>query len=367
MLIQTTKYEDGGCDLLIIGTGYFSEIMLLDIAATAKAPLRIVVGGRNVSRMQWLVDAGRSRSTIYATDVQYSYVEIDFASAEAIAPVIARLQPRVVVQSASVQSPWKVDIAASDWSHLVAAAGFGITISFHALLAWRTSAALRLENSNAYFVNTCYPDGVNQVLKAADMPLTTGVGNAGIFSAMIGGRLPVKQRGDLRVLAHHQHLVQWRKPGVERSGSPVRAWVGELEIQNVDDLTRDVQLPYRDLNAVSGASATPVLLGLLGLWKGRAHVPGPDGLPGGYPVQVDENGVTLDLPVGISLQDAIAWNRQFEAADGVSITESGHIVYSDKARKILGKVAPDLAEGFHVNDIEQAAAALGSLRSSMGG
>src|SRR5699024_10255518 len=101
-----------------------------------------------------------------------------------IAPIIERVSPRVVVQSASVQSPWKVDIADTEWSDLVAAAGFGITLSFHALLAWKTANALKLTGSDAHFVNTCYPDGVNPLLKAADLPITTGVGNAGIFSAV---------------------------------------------------------------------------------------------------------------------------------------------------------------------------------------
>jgi hypothetical protein len=354
------------CDILISGTGYFAEIMLGDLAARARTPLHIMVGGRNRERMKWLVEACRARATIYGSPVTFGSIELDSTSTDALLKPLDTLRPRVVVQSASAQSPWKVDNDESDWARLVAQAGFGITIAFHSLLSWRTASAVKKLGLDAHFVNTCYPDGVNQVLAAGGVPITTGVGNIGIFAAVIGGRLTPDQRPHLRVLGHHHHIVQWRKPGTERSGSPVRAWIGDDEIADVDGMTRDVQLPYRDLNLISGASAVPVLLALTGEGRRRAHVPGPGGLGGGYPVTVDEKGVTLDLPSGMSREEAIAWNRQFEAKDGVSV-QGGRVVYADHARELLRKYNPAIAEGFAAADVEAAAAELTALRQSLGG
>ena len=65
------------CDILFSGTGYFTEIMLADIAATARAPLRVVVGGRNAGRLKWLVDACRSRAAIYGTQASFDHVQIN--------------------------------------------------------------------------------------------------------------------------------------------------------------------------------------------------------------------------------------------------------------------------------------------------
>lgn len=361
-----TSREDKTCDILVCGTGYFAEIMLGDLAAVARTPLHIVVGGRNRERMKWLVDACRSRAAIYGTLATFDSALLDSSSVDGLASQLRTLQPKVVVQSASMQSPWKVDNNSSDWSKLVADAGFGITIAFHSLLSWRTASAIKKLGLKSHFVNTCYPDGVNQVLAIAGLPLTTGVGNIGIFSAVIGGRLPVEQRSLLRVLGHHHHIVEWRKPGTERAGVAVRAWIGDEEIADVDGMTRDVQLPYRDLNLISGASAVPVLLALAGEGKRRAHVPGPQGLTGGYPVLVDETGVTLDLPKGLSRDDAIAWNQQFEVEDGVSVRD-GHVVYSERAQELLRKHSSALAAGFAVQNVEAAAAELAALRQSLGG
>lgn len=352
------------CDILIVGTGYYAEIMLADLAATARSAISVVIGGRNRERMKWLVEACRARAVNFGSPASFSSIELDSTSAAALADGIRRVKPRIVVQSASAQSPWKVDIAASEWSKLVARAGFGLTLAFNSLLAFRTATALKEIGDGAIFVNTCYPDGVNQVLAQAGLPIMTGVGNIGIFSSVIGGHIPFEQRGDLRVLAHHRHVVEWRKPGAERAGAPVRAWIGDTELKDVDDLTRDVQLPYRELNVISAANAIPVLLALAGEGARRSHVPGPHGIGGGYPVMVDQSGVRLDLPSSISKAEAIAWNRQFEEADGVFVRD-GRVIYADRVRDILSTYSPELAKGFAVNDVEEAAADLDVLRAKL--
>ncbi|QDY99585.1 hypothetical protein FQ775_03905 [Nitratireductor mangrovi] len=339
---------------------------MADLAATATTDLRVTIGGRNPDRMNWLVDACRARATIYGTPVSFDSVRLDATARDTLIEPLSVLNPKVVVQSASAQSPWSVDNGESEWSDLVARAGFGMTIAFHALLAWRTAGALKQAGLHAHFVNTCYPDGVNQVLASAGMPMTTGVGNVGIFSAMIGGRLSHADRAALRVLGHHRHIVEWRKPPGQRDGAPVRAWIGDTEIGEVEAMTRDIQLPYRDLNLISGASAVPVLLALAGEGGRRAHVPGPAGLPGGYPVAVDASGVRLDLPAGISRDEAVAWNLQFEDKDGVSIRD-GRVVYSQKAREMIRPHSAEIADGFAVNDIEEAVAGLSRLRERLGG
>ena len=61
---MTQTSSPRGCDILLSGTGYFTEIILADIAVAARTPQRIVVGGRNVERLKWLVNACRSRALI---------------------------------------------------------------------------------------------------------------------------------------------------------------------------------------------------------------------------------------------------------------------------------------------------------------
>ncbi|MEP7300244.1 MAG: hypothetical protein ABI699_01855 [Caldimonas sp.] len=341
--------------------------MLNDLAATVAAPLTVVIAGRNEARLQWLRTASNARAAIFGRPVNFVADTFDLGSIESIAEGLGRWSASVVVQSASLQSPWAVDRPDSEWSRLVGAAGFGITLAFQSMLPVRTASALKELGSTALFVNTCYPDGVNQLLRARGLPITCGVGNVAIFSSVIAGTFPPAERSAIRVLGHHQHLVQWRKPSSQRQGAPVRVWQGETELTNVQERFRDIQLPFRDLNIISGGSAAPVLEALAGGRDRRGHVPGPNGLPGGYPVRVGSGKVELDLPASISADEAVAWNRQFEDADGVSITARGQVMYSERARAALQKFSPEAAAGFDVAELEYAYSILQALRTRLGG
>lgn len=94
---------------------------------------------------------------------------------------------------------------------------------------------------------------------------------------------------------------------------------------------------------------------------------GPLGLPGGYPVAVRGRSLDLDLPAGLSRTDAIAYNRRFAKHDPVRLGDDGHVVYADQARHALAEASPEVAKGFHVSDLDAAAAEMLALRDRLGG
>lgn len=354
------------CDLLILGSGYFAEVMLNDIAATAKKPVKVIIGGRNLPRMKWLVTAANARAAMFGTHARFESAEFDMASTQTIADGLSRFAPKVVVQSASLQSPWKVDGRDSKWAALVNDAGFGFTLALQAMLPTRTARALKESGSKAIFVNTCYPDVVNQVIKAQGLPITCGVGNIAIFSSIAKSVFDPQGLSSVKVLGHHNHLVDWRKPAADRTQAPVRVWVDDVEQQGILERFRDVQLPFRDLNVISGGSAVPVLLALAGTADCASHVPGPAGRPGGYPVKVSAGKVELDLPRGLGESDAVAWNLHFEQADGASVIDR-KVVYSSRAREAIAQYDSGIADGFHVEDLSEAYARVSALRERLGG
>lgn len=355
------------CNLLVLGTGYYAEVILMDLAVAARQPMKVVIGGRNRARLDWLALACNARAAQHGNGVRFHSCAMDMDSVQSLADTIGPLVPEVVVQAGSLQSPWSLDGKGTEWARLMEAAGFGLALAFQSILPTRTAAALDAAGSQASFVNTAYPDVVNQILAARGQRITCGVGNVAIFSSLIGGTLPPDAAAQLRVLAHHHALVQWRFPFAQRTKNCVRAWIGSREIEDVDAQFATTVLPHRELNLISGGAAVPVLLGLAGYGDVRAHVPAPHGLPGGYPVRVTKGSVALDLPSGISREEAMAWNRSFEAVDGVSVSEDGHVHYSDRAREAVSRYAPELAQGFHVRDLETVQAELARLRASLGG
>jgi hypothetical protein len=84
-------------------------------------------------------------------------------------------------------------------------------------------------------------------------------------------------------------------------------------------------------------------------WSG--HVPGPNGLPGGYPVRFDASRIDLDLPAGLGCEEAVAWNTGFEAGNGL-VVENGRAHYTGRLYERLRQASPTLAKGFTVTDID---------------
>lgn len=355
-------------DILIAGTGYYAEIIIFDLAITAEKPLTVAIGGRNRERMDWLALAGNARAAVFGRPVTFAAAPIEWESPATIAPTIAELDPTVVLQAATMQSPWSVNNrAGSQWAHLVKSAGYGLTGAFQALLSARTAEAMVVAGNKGVFVNACYPDVVNQIVKAKKLPMTCGVGNVELFAVSIAADMGIRERGRIKVLAHHQHLPQWRLPGAQRNGAPIRVWIDGEELDGVQERFAHIQLPFRELNAITGCAAVPVLLALIGHTNYVGHVPRPLGLPGGYPVAIRGGVLEFDLPPGLAIEEATAWLRPFEVPDGMSITEDGRAVYPPKARHEIAAHGPKLAEGFHVDDLEQAYADMMELRGKLGG
>ena len=75
---------------------------------------------------------------------------------------------------------------------------------------------------------------------------------------------------------------------------------------------------------ISGARGVPLILALVEGRSWRGQVPGPDGLPGGYPVKLENGALALDLPAGVSQQEAIAWNARFEETSSLVLGSDGH-------------------------------------------
>ena len=66
------------------------------------------------------------------------------------------------------------------------------------------------------------------------------------------------------------------------------------------------------------------------------HSPGPQGLPGGYPVRLGADGAEVFLPTGLSLEEAVAINETCQVADGIArVEEDGTVIYTDESVQIF--------------------------------
>jgi hypothetical protein len=353
-------------DILIFGTGNFAARILFDIAATSPSPISVTIAGRNALRLAWLRTAANARAAMFGTGVGVREHLINSLTTDSAAALLAQLRPRIVANTASVQGGRVVTATPDAWTRLVQSGGLGITAILQAHLSLEIARAISATLPAAHFFNCCYPDVVNAMVAAAGLPITSGIGNVAILAYAFSGLLG-PGHGRLQILAQHAALAAFRSRPAERPGKIApRVWLDGQEVDDVFDRFAAVQLAAEPAIDVSGASAAPMFGAILSGEAWRGHAPGPNGLPGGYPVRLDDDGVlALDLPRGLSREAAIGWNAAFEEKSGVVVGADGFVRYTGKVEATLRGVSPDLAAGFAMTDFAAAHEALSALRARL--
>lgn len=350
-------------EIVITGSGSLATEVMHALARASKDPISVALLGRDMDR---LAELARSAAAIAETDLQIVPIVIDWSDDALIKQTIGELRPKVLVHTASLQSPWTLN-QNNQWSDLVKSAGFGFTVPLQAVLAIKVARAIADESPGTFLINGCYPDAVNRTLSANGLKVSGGIGNVAILAALLWSGLPVttKQGRRLRLIAHHAQLAAV----VEGRETRLDAWLDEQPIHDIaKDWFRNARL-QPNLNNVAGEAAVPLLFALLGRgpsWLG--HSPGPMGLPGGYPVIAGAGGVELDLPAEITVDEAKAKNMTAGLADGVLIKDNGEVVLPESSRQALQRFLFDSVDDFmtwQASEVEAKAAHLLALRESL--
>lgn len=352
-------------DILITGTGMFAGRMLLDIAATAREPVTVMIAGRNVDRLDWLRTAGNSRAAMFGTPAKIVSHRIDLVEDRASERLLELAKPRIVVQAASIQTSAVIAQKGSRWSSLVARGGLSATAVFQALISSRMAAAIAATAPGTHYINCSFPDVVNGMLAEMGYDVLCGTGNVAILSNVFDGS-DAKPAGEtLRVLAHYQNLAPWRRPAGERKAfAPPRVFAGSAEIDDVFETFKNARLTPEPAIEISGASGVTLMLALAADRDWFGHAPGPHGRSGGYPVRYVDGVFGLDLPDGLSETDAVAWNDTFERGNGLTVA-NGRAHHHGRLKELLGEEGFDHAEGFALADLESVCVDFARLRDRL--
>jgi len=246
------------------------------------------------------------------------------------------LKPKVIFQVASLQSPWEAARGANGWTKLVESAGFGITLPLQMSLAAEVSRGA--DDSEAAIVNASYPDCVNVALHRLGLRTTCGIGNSAIVEAFC---LSNTKSRDVRVVGHHGHLGGWIKG--ERSRAQPRIWVNGREM-DAQRLRPRLGAIGAELNHVTASTAVPVIMALLIGDTLYRSIPGVAGLSGGYPFEVKHGKFKLQLPAGVSIEEALAHNKTGERLEGLDLASG--VRFIGNARKRLASAGFEYAAGF---------------------
>jgi hypothetical protein len=270
------------------------------------------------------------------------------------AELISALRPDIIFNATTLHSWWVITQLPSAAYRQIDAARGGVWTAMHLVLARRLMKAVRLAGSQAVVVNASYPDVVNASLSAEGLAPAIGIGN--IANAVPGIRLAAAdllqcEVGSVDVRFFAQHYLSYRMPSTgETDGAPYHLTIyrdGVVvppELLSHDEVFRHVAGRFRRTKGLAGqsvtaSSATAVLRALADGVERVIHAPGPLGLVGGYPVRISASGMTVDLPNGLSLDEAIAINAECQRYDGIEAVESdGTVRFTARSAEVMKDV-----------------------------
>lgn len=196
-------------------------------------------------------------------------------------------------------------------------------------------------------VNNSFPDVVNPVLWRNDLGPLVGAGNLDLLVGEIRRKVSVAENVPIRdvtvyFIADHAVVSQGTRTGVPFF---LKIMVGDRNITgkfDVDSLLSDSLIMATPPQWTSwlnepyvAASAVRNILAMLNDTNELAHSPGPNGLPGGYPIRISARGVDIVLPEEVTMEQAIRINLDGLKYEGVeAIKKDGTVVLTDEAYEI---------------------------------
>jgi hypothetical protein len=335
---------DFHCDLLITGGGSLSTELLYALSSHREHGLTCAIACRDIKKAAWLSFSANARARIAGSEVCFAPFRLEWDD-PGLDALLASARPRLVVQLASLQSPWSIH---GRWKRMIQTHGFGITTPRQAILTLAMARAIQRSASPARLINGCYPDFVNQIVAGLSLPLTCGLGNISILDAVLRETLGLAIDAPLQIVAHHYHMSNLNRAPDRRDAWPL-VWLDGVRL---DDLPRRLAAlrlpPGHEINRITAVTILPSLFGLLGLADCRINLAAPDGLPGGFPVRIEQGEITLDVPM--PLAEAIAFNKRCEILEGVEIG-SDAVRWAPAAAAELQAIEPRLNGVFPFDDL----------------
>ncbi|MGH6954313.1 MAG: hypothetical protein ACREGL_09035 [Alphaproteobacteria bacterium] len=303
-------------------------------------------------------------------DVRARFIELDGTRQADVERLLRQRRPDLVVQSATLLGPWVAYQRSDPVALAIRKAGLAVQLPAQLPVLATLMRAVREVGYGGPVASISYPDLTHEVLDRLGLAPTIGLGNATIMHARVRAALRDRARsGGEGAKAPIVRLVtdRFHNHGAFTCAPPAaaedrcRVYLGEAG-ERADELAY-AGPPLRispAVNTIAAATSMPVLRALLpGGPPTRISAPAPGGLPGGYPVRIEDGRVSLDLPPGVALEESKAFNVRIRRGDGVErVADDGTVFYTEAAKSAVAAIDPGLCEPLRPQDAPPRAARL---------
>jgi hypothetical protein len=330
--------------VLILGMGDLG-VQIARIAIENRFAPSCLLAGNSSAAKQW------AQLFQIATGSDVKGRQVDALDTDAIKRLLADYEPDLIIQCASLISPFSLAKSDSPAAKAVLQGGFALQVSAQLPAIRNVMLARRSLGLTCPVVNCSYPDLTHPMLAAEGLSPTCGIGNVAILAMRFGRFVAGAESARLRVISHHAHLIR----SLLGDGPAPLVFVGDRQIPEEQLLLKTGLYSGSTLNYLAAATIFPILSGLLRRESlVETHAPGVFGLPGGYPVRFEDGEIRIDLPSGISQARAVGFNIESAALEGIErVDERGTLFYTKHAQDSVAQWCPELAEPLAIGDISK--------------
>jgi hypothetical protein len=273
---------------------------------------------------------------------------------EAVKRLLVSFEPDVIVQCATLLSPFAMKRIGTPATLAILKGGFALQTAAQLPIIRSVMQARQDVGLSCPVINCSYPDVTNTMLASEGLAPDVGIGNVAIMAMRFQRLIPGAADGELRVIGHHSQL------GYSLAGEPATAptpvplvYLHGRKLEDKELLLKPGLGPGPTMNYLAAATVLPILRGLLSKDSTmQAHAPGILGLQGGYPIQLKGGKIELDLPEAVSTEEAANFNGLSAAGDGIErIGPDGTLFYTSAAREEVAPWCPELAEPLKISEI----------------
>lgn len=338
--------------IMIIGLGVLGS-KVLDMLMQSKHNHEIIVAGKNKEK----IHERTNLADLVASNLGYtnhiSYVEMDLNNISETAETLYKINPDIIFNATTLMSYWVPSTLPKETFKKLYFAFTGWQVPVHLTLAFKLMKAVKESGRPIRVINASYPDVTNPALDKINLAPEVGIGNvANVF--------PVIKRAistfeglsiedlDIRVYAHHHFSYMLPSTGSDK-GLPyhIEIFYNGEEISSNLDLNSSYKLlntRYKRTRGLEGmimtaASAVNVINSMANNTQDIVHAPGPNGLPGGYPVKISKQGTEVILPQNKTIEEIVNINIQGQILDGVEkLDEEGNIYFTSREMNIVKEI-----------------------------
>jgi hypothetical protein len=350
--------------VLFVGLGNLGSQVFDLLVLRAKKGDQFLVGGRNLDylgeRTRWTAASALQLGTIVEVETTY----MDVRHIDRTAETIAKFQPDIIFSSVTTLPSASISQLPPSYFKTLAQACGGPWLPTTLEVVYKLMQAVKQTGLEIIVLNGGTPDNSHEVLSKVGLAPTSGIGNIALtvppMRQAIAAQIhqPV-DRVEVLFFAH-SYVVQSLRTGTT-GGAPfhLSAFAGGEDVTSQLDLPAlfnalPATLEHEYTQLLTAASAAMVFDTLTAGISTVVHAPGPNGLPGGYPVQGNKQGLGVVLPPGLTLDEAIRVNQGGQRLDGIErIGDDGTVYFAERNMAILKETLGYECKHMLLSEVEQ--------------